>query len=641
MKTLFSKRRLRLFIQPFLVIFLIESSHAQSYSVNEIPEKLTEDTDLVVRKHITDFEVINVREGRKRVTRAITLLNSNARNYRTFAVGYDDMIDIKSIGLKIYDKHGTLIQKYKSKDFDDVSSYDGFSVFSDNRLKIISISDDRYPYTVEFEYEVLYEGLMFYPEQTFNSSRSTVEYSSFSIKVPTDLDLRYKLQNAEKPEIKLLEGYKEYTWEYKNLDRVIREPYSPPIEETLIKVDTSPGKFEFGGYQGDMSTWNGLAAFQRKLYTGLDPLPDKTAMAIKDLTKDAKTVEEKIDIVYNHLQNNFRYVSVQLGIGGWQPFSPAFVDEIGYGDCKALSFYTKTMLESIGVSANYTLISAGSDFERLDPAFPTSNFNHVVLSIPNEADTIWLECTSQNSPMGYSGFFTGNRKALMITDSEGVVVETPKYHMEDNQQIRKCFAKIDSEGMMTLDFSTKYTGLQYENDDLNFVLNQSKEDQQEWLYETISLSDFIINDFNFTLRKEKIPEALVQVTIQSNKIVSKSGNRIFIEANLLNQSPSIPSEVENRTTDIMLNVPYLDIDSVTFEIPANSIIEFAPEDQTFSSAFGAYSSSYKIENRHIHYIRKISMNEGRFPPEKYEEFREFRSAIYEADRQKMVIKLDN
>ena len=640
MKTLFS-RRLRILLKLLFIILLLPCGFSQSYSVKDIPETLLEDTDLIVRKHVTRFEVISIGEGRKKVTRVITLLNSNARNHRTFAVGYDDMRNIKSIGLKVYDRNGNLIEKYKAKDFDDISSYDGFSVFSDNRLKLLSVPNDNYPFTVEFEYEVFYKGLMFYPEQTFNSSHSTVEYSSFSAKIPSDLELRYKLQNSKEPEITSFDGYNEYKWVYENLSKVTKEPYSPSLREQLISVDTSPNEFEFGGFQGNMETWNGLAEFQRKLSSELDPLPKETAVKISELTKDVKITEEKIDIVYNHLQNNFRYVSVQLGIGGWQPFSPAFVDEIGYGDCKALSFYTKAMLESIGITANYTLISAGTSFEPLDPAFPTSNFNHVILSIPNQTDTIWLECTSQNSPMGYNGYFTGNRKALMITETEGIVVETPKYAMNDNKQIRNCSAKIDREGMMTLNLSTKYTGLQYENDDLNFILNQSKEDQKEWLYETIDLPDFTIKDFKFNLKKLKTPEALVEAKLQSGQVASKSGNRIFLEANLFNKLSSIPPEIENRTTDVMLNIPYLDLDSIWFEMPTNSTIEFLPKNQNISSPFGEYSTNYTIENGNVLYIRKIAMDKGRFPKEKYDEFRAFRSAIYEADRRKMIIKLEN
>jgi len=52
-------------------------------------------------------------------------------------------------------------------------------------------------------------------------------------------------------------------------------------------------------------------------------------------------------------------VSIQIGIGGWQPFDASTVQRLSYGDCKALANYMKTLLEAVGLSANYCLVNAG------------------------------------------------------------------------------------------------------------------------------------------------------------------------------------------------------------------------------------------------------------------------------------------
>ena len=46
---------------------------------------------------------------------------------------------------------------------------------------------------------------------------------------------------------------------------------------------------------------------------------------------------EKIRVLYRYLQQNHRYISVQVGIGGMQPISASAVYTNGYGDCKGLS----------------------------------------------------------------------------------------------------------------------------------------------------------------------------------------------------------------------------------------------------------------------------------------------------------------
>ena len=70
------------------------------------------------------------------------------------------------------------------------------------------------------------------------------------------------------------------------------------------------------------------------------------------MVKNATTDREKAAILYNYMQNNMRYVSIQLGIGGLRPFPASFVDDKKYGDCKALSNYLKSALDAVGVKSN-------------------------------------------------------------------------------------------------------------------------------------------------------------------------------------------------------------------------------------------------------------------------------------------------
>ncbi|MEI9809836.1 MAG: transglutaminase domain-containing protein [Bacteroidota bacterium] len=86
--------------------------------------------------------------------------------------------------------------------------------------------------------------------------------------------------------------------------------------------------------------------------------------------KESTGEKESIRRIYRYMQENFRYVSIQLGIGGLKPFSAEFTDKKKYGDCKALSNYMKAALKSVGIPSHVAIINSGFNRNRWMPAFP-------------------------------------------------------------------------------------------------------------------------------------------------------------------------------------------------------------------------------------------------------------------------------
>src|ERR1043165_5657722 len=98
-----------------------------------------------------------------------------------------------------------------------------------------------------------------------------------------------------------------------------------------------------------MASWADFGKFIYTLKQGRDVLPENTRQTIHQLINGVSDDKKKIAILYEYLQKNTRYISIQLGIGGWQPFDAKFVATKAYGDCKALSNYMFSLLKEAGI----------------------------------------------------------------------------------------------------------------------------------------------------------------------------------------------------------------------------------------------------------------------------------------------------
>ncbi len=624
-----------------IVFFVfIQTSFSQNikYSVSLIPDSLKENADAVIRNNQQSLYIDNASRAVLKVKEVKTILKKSGEKHAYLVVPYSKFIKVNYIKGKIYDKNGNLISKIKTKDILDISHFDGFSLYTDNRLKLIRRPAENPPYTVEYEYEITFKGILSFPSwQPVSSYRVSVQNSNLLISAPKDFKFRTKSYNYlgeyEQNEISSNINYK---WSIDNFKAVEKETFNNSIKNLVPYVLVAPSDFELDNYKGNADTWANFGAWINKLNTGRNALPEETIKKVIELTKNTNSEKEKAKIVYEYMQSKTRYVNIALGIGGWQPFKAEDTDETGYGDCKALSFYTKSLLEAVGIKSHYVIVRAGKNTPLLRTDFPSNQFNHVTLCVPFEEDTIWLECTSQTSPFGYIGKFTDDRDVIIIgSDGKGKIAHTTVYTEEVNTQIRTANLKLDEEGNLSADIKTIYSGLQYEN--VNRLLVLSEQEQKKKFIERISIPNTKLESFSLKENKDIIPSIEEFLSLDIQKYASVSSGRIFIVPNLLNRNEYIPKSIENRKTEIIFRRGYVDIDTVKYIIPKNYISEFIPKDIYSNTKFGEYTAKTELQNNKLVFVRKLIFHKGNYPPEDYDALRDFFKLMYENDKQTVVL----
>jgi hypothetical protein len=633
-----SLSRRSFFLSFFLYSLVSLAKDDLKYPINLIPEELKKDVHAIVRMEQVTYKVLAQDRAVLHVIEAYTILNSNGKSYGDKAIFYDKLSKITSFKGAVYDPAGNLIKRLKGNEIVDQGAFDG-DLFTDDRLKYADLRQPIYPYTVEFEYEIDYRFLFFTPSyKPLPGEKIATQKSSFQLTFPKELAVRYQLINMKQTpkEENTADGLQSLTWAFENVLPIKLEPFGPRPSEVFPLIRTAPSKFEFEGYKGTMNSWNEFGKWIASLNKDRRVLPEQTRQKIKDLTKGLKTNDEKVKVLYEYLQSKTRYISIQLGIGGFQPFSASVVDLNGYGDCKALSNYMVAMLEEAGIRSNYTLINAGEDFSPLRSDFPSSQFNHAVVHVPNGSDTLWLECTSQTNPFAYMGSFTGGRRALAITEQGAAIVSTPFYSAENNIQSTYAEVNLQTTGDATAKTKTRYAGLQYENEGLDNVIEKSMEDQKKWIQNNTQIPTFDLSSFSMSYKKSRIPSVIVSSELKLNRFASISGKRIFLTPNLSNRSTFIPERIENRKTPVVCKTASFDYDTIHYKLPEGIYPEFVPEPVSFSSQFGEYEASFKFSENGLIYIRRVKMKEGVFPASSYNELIDFYKNMNRADNTKIV-----
>ncbi|MGE9311674.1 DUF3857 domain-containing protein [Niabella sp. CJ426] len=619
------------------IISLVYNSQAQ-YAVKDIPEALTLNAHLVKRLDNIRVDIKNPGKAYYYRHYVYTIMNEAAERYAYFVDYYDKFRDINSISGTLYDASGNKIKNVKKKDIADESGTSGNNLADDARYKVHNFYHKNYPYTVEYEVEGEMKGIFNLPEwQPVSAPEIAVEKSSLTVITPKDYTLRYKqLLYSGNVLIKEEKSDKIYQWQLNNEAAKPTEAYAPEWDNISTRVIIAPSQFEFGGYNGEMSNWQNFGKFMLSLYSGRDVLPADIKAKVHQLTDHLKTNQEKIATLYRFMQDNTHYISIQLGIGGWQPLDATYVAKNKYGDCKALSNYMVALLKEAGIKANNVLIKAGEDETAILSDFPSNQFNHVVVCVPAGKDTTWLECTSQTVAPGYMGSFTGNREALLVSENGSAIVRTPAYRKENNLQVRQVKASIDANGKLTAKVSTTSTGLQ--QDDLHSLINSSSPDEQKKRLQRIfTLSNYEVPAFSYLENREAaVPTVNETLELVANDYASITGKRLFLRPNIVSTYTSKLAETEKRTHDIVCTYAFVDRDTVNITIPEGYQIESMPPPVKLNNQFGAYHVSYKIEGRSILLIRSYERNAGTFPAKDYTSFVDFYNKIYKADQARMV-----
>ncbi len=626
---------MRHFLFITLLCGLSQPIDSQSvYSVATIPPECLPNANSVVRVHETNYLISNADEAEVEEWLVVTILNKEGASNSFWAERDDEFVKIKSIKGSLYDADGQLIRESEKQDVKEFGSATEYQ-FLNSQTKVLELDYGQFPFTVEFRVRKTIKGFFSIDDFIVQKLGQSVVMSSLRFTAPASYAYQWKgVRTAVQPAIKESGSEKTCTWKFSRLPAAAKEPYNPFFRDEYAKIIIAPMLVSINGYKGDFGNWQQIGKFFYDLNQNRDVLSPAMQSTVRKLVAGKNNNRDKIEAIYKYLQQNHRYVSIQIGIGGWQTLDAAFVEQKKYGDCKALSNYMYSMLKVAGIESYVADIFGGSKGspEWYDDT-PIPYANHAILYVPGE--DLWLECTSNTAPMGYLGEFTAGRPALLLTPQGGRLVTTPALTAADNTQTSHISIRLDEAGgaevhaiiQTTCDMHDLYREL---------LAQKKQPDLEKYFVENAGFPIAQLRNLQISASELK-PEANVDYVLKINNLVTKSGKRMFVPIHKINPfKRSLPPN-DNRMLDLKMRETYTLIDTIDLQLPAGYSLENMPPVKHIESEFGRLDFQATQQENTVRIVRRIEIQPVSAPASRYNEVRQFYQDLSKADAAQIVL----
>ena len=204
------------------------------------------------------------------------------------------------------------------------------------------------------------------------STGLSVQRSRLIVDAPASEAIRIKERNLDFARQTTRAGDRQVlTWATGGLKQVESEAYAADSNDIYMSVAlSSPLTW------GDIGRWYGGLAADRYA------LPPDLAARVRAMVSGARSARDTAAVVQRWVAQDIRYVSIALGIGGYQPRTPAEVVASGFGDCKDKATLFVAALRLLGFDAVTVLASSSGGVDRALPSM--EQFDHAIayVSLP-------------------------------------------------------------------------------------------------------------------------------------------------------------------------------------------------------------------------------------------------------------------
>jgi hypothetical protein len=591
----------------------------------------------IVLEDVETFTMSSPTSANLEVRRSVRVFNDAGLEDAVFQEYTDQFRSISSFKGSV-EKEGGKPLKLKKEDLVQVSLASGLA--EDGFINGYQPSAS-YPFTVTYEYTLSYrKGVAFFPAFfPVSGEKVKVEKASYTIQVPSGTKINAISEKAG--EVRKETGKNDtYRWDLPVFEGYADEAMMPSWREIVPFVMACPVDFIYAGVPGSQGTWKDVGAWCYGLKEGTEDLPEDFVARLKEMTASAGSDLEKVRILYDYLREQTRYVSIQLGIGGYKPYPASQVQKSGFGDCKSLTNYMQAMLRAVGISSDYTLVN--TDRERFLPDYAGfGQMNHVMLCVPlpEKKDTLWLECTNPAVPLGYRHEDVAGHDVVLVTAEGGIPVRVPAYADSLSRDDYDIDIDLLADGSAT---ATVRRSLWLDETEAWIRIRDWKPETQR----SQLTSGLAVQPQSFTLTgvrdnfrdydgPDYCPWMQIDYTFDTRQYATTGNSRLFVPANPYPMGGTL--QRGKRQNDLVLRRGSVSRNRIRLRIPEGYAVESLPAPVSLDTEWGTFTATAEQADGVVTILHEFRSKPFRESPDRYDDFRTFVRALNKAYGGRIVL----
>ncbi len=542
----------------------------------------------------------------------------------------------------------------KEKDAADVApDVDGGDLINDVKYRVLQIPAVEPGSIIGYEYETEEQPMVLQDQWEFQDTIPVLD-TRYSIELPAGWS--YETKWANYAESKPSQNGNRWQWSLTNVKRIRKEDDMPALEGVagqMIVYLVPPGEAT-----NTFTNWRQMGEWYHELTKPRVDASSDLKQTVASLTAAKPTTLAKMQAIAGFVQQNFRYVAIELGIGGWQPHAASEVFAHRYGDCKDKTTVTISMLREIGVEAYYVLVNVDRGAVNADTPANAHAFNHAVVAIrlpdnvedpsllailphPKYGGLLIFDPTDELTPFGQLGNHLQASYGMLAGPGGGELVLMPTMPPSVNSIQRTAKLKLDENGILTGEVNEVRNGNKAWAERGRLRQAEKDSDRIRPIENILSAS---LTNFQIThasvqnLNKTDQPFGFIYSFTAPN-YAKNAGGLLLVRPRVLGvKTLGLATTKHPREYPFELSGMGLETDSFDITIPAGYSVDDLPEPADADYGFASYHAKTVVEGGTIHYRRSYEVKQASVPVDQADKVRTFYQIVAGDERNMVVLK---